>query len=160
MKRGILAHPLWKIVGTVFLFDLIFYPFLYFFLLPNTGRFIVNLAIMLIRLIACCGIGFWFGARTPLENAADSKKPAIIAAAALIFGAVYFFVPSLSIAFFELVWYGTRTIDWNPFNYPVRLFFSENLTDQITVISYMCLIAVYQMQIMLRSRTQKKYRTA
>ncbi len=145
-----------KIAGTVFLFDLLFYPFLYFVLLPNTDLPMGTYSIYIIRIIACCCIGLEFASQTPLPPADEKnkRKAVLISGAALLFAAYYLFISSLDAVLSELIWYGARTFDMNPYDYPVRLFFIENLVEQDTVISYMCLIIVFQLRRLRLSEKQ------
>lgn len=133
-----------KIVGAVFLFDLLFYPVLYFVLLPKTDTLAGNWAILGIRVAVCCAIGFWFGRRSQAAKAeaAGVKNALLIAAAALFFWILLFIWES---HLTDFVWYGVITEDFDPFAHPVRLFFFENLFERFAVSSYTCLVITFQM---------------
>lgn len=133
-----------KIIGTVILFDLAFYPLLYFVLLPNTDKYSVNLAILVIQVLSCVAIGLWC-AHKNRDDPVNPKRAAYISIAAGCFGLYYYFLgSSLCITLMDLIWLGAAKEYYAP-KYFIRIFLCENLFDRTTVMSYMCLIVAYQL---------------
>lgn len=144
-----------KIIGVVFLFELLFFPLFYHVLWPNVNTLTGNWILFYVRMVSGIGIGLWFASRNrlPAVDANSKKKAVLISAAALLFAAVYAFA-DLYIPPYDLCWYGVRCMEqYNLFDYPVRLFISENLIDPTTVASYMCLLCAYQLGRLPFSRT-------
>ena len=152
-QEGIMKTFL-KIVRTVFLLDLLLFPlvfYLFYYILWDrldyTGQYLGNLAEVLIRFFGCVGIGLWFAARDqlPAVDANSKKRAVLISTAAVLFGAVYLF-SDLYIPLYDLFWYGAAQGQYStPYEHPIRLFFSQSLCDQMTVVSYMCLLVAFQL---------------
>lgn len=142
-----------KIVRAVFLLDLLLFPLVFYLFygilfhrLNPTGQYLGNLAEVLVRFLGCVGIGLWFASRNPLP-AVDARcriRAALISAAAVLFG-IAWLSTSWYGSLYDLFWYGASGPYDNPLAHPIRLFFSQNLCDQGTVVSYMCLLVAYQL---------------
>ena len=134
-----------KIVGAVFLLELLFYPLLYFFvLLPNTNNYSVNLLIASIRIIGCSAIGLLF-AHHIRSQPINEKKALWISLVAGLFGIIYLFSTKLYVSLIDFVWWGAMDDTYYQLDiHPVRVFLSENL-DKCSIVSYMCLIVAFHL---------------
>lgn len=140
-----------KIFIAVVAFDLLLYPLLYFFLLPNTDKLGVNLSIACIRILGCFCIGLW-GAYQNRAQSISPKKAIWISIVASLF-ALYYLFSDLYISLIDLVWWGEANEFYQSSHF-VRIFLSENLFDQWTVLSYVCLlVTLYIGQLYFSRRT-------
>lgn len=132
-----------KLISTVILFELAYYPLLYFVLLPNTNKFSVNLAIVGIRILGCISIGLWF-AHQYRNCPINTKKSVCFSIVAGCFGLYYLLISKIYITLTDLIWWGAQEEFYLP-NHFIRIFLSENLFDQWSVMSYMCLFVAFQL---------------
>ena len=142
-----------KIVRAVFLLDLLLFPLVFYLFqgilwdrLNPTGQYLGHLAEVLIRFFGCVGIGLWFASRNPLPvvDARCRIRAVLISAAAVLFG-VFWLSTKWYGFFYDLFWYSVQGPYLNPLAHPVRLFFGQNLCDQLIVISYICLLVAFQL---------------
>lgn len=138
-----------EIAGVIFTYDLLFFPLLYYVLLPKNDQFLINLIISLSRVLICCGVGAWFSYKDR-NKPVNTKKVVLILLISVLIAIYYCFSSSnLYAELMDLIWLGVAREEFYSLSYPVRIFVCENLFSQDTVFSYMCLVVVYQISQLL-----------